>query len=415
MGERGSSPFDEKMSRREFLKKAAKITAVGAGLAMGLRGDKKPAPAEKEVIPPKESPEENREELFRQLFAEIPEPSDPEIKRLTELEKNKLKSDFKRRLDRASPYLLHSMKIFQTEGVPAQLALLSLPESGFEITATSRRQAHGPFQFTEATAKNFGLTINQKIDERRDPFLASRAAARYLNHLFQEKGSWEMAIFAYNSGLAFRYEGNWTDYIKHLTKELSSAHKITRRSAAESLSYLPRFFAARQLFQEHLLAGHQMPPAAELSQFQCQIPETRKRQTHTVKKGDNLFRLARQLKVGLADLKHWNSIPARHTLQIGQKLVYFPGEPNTLRPREITASTSLSLENLAAANPSWSARLIENNDRFPANFHLNLPGGVLTKPGSPLDRLVTESDQSHYHFRSPDFWKNLKEIISAQK
>ena len=220
---------------------------------------------------------------------------------------------------------------------------------------------------------------------------------------------------AYNSGMALRYKGGWEEFLQFASKEQHSKHRLTRQSARESLHYLPRFFATRQLFQEHLLAGHQMPPAAELSQFHCRIPETRERQTHTVQKGDNLFRLARQLKVSLADLKHWNSIPARHTLQIGQKLVYFLEEPNTPRPHEITASTSLAPETLAAANPSWSAQLLRNNDHLPADFHLNLPGGVLTKPGSSLDQLIAESDQSHYHFKSPDFWQNLKEILSAQK
>ena len=158
-----------------------------------------------------------------------------------------------------------------------------------------------------------------------------------------------------------------------------------------------------------------MPPAAELSQFQCQIPETRKRQTHTVKKGDNLFRLARQLKVGLADLKHWNSIPARHTLQIGQKLDYFPGEPATIRPREIAAAAELSPEKLASANPSWTDRLLEANDRLPLDFCLTLPSETLPEPGSRLDRIVAGAEKNNYRMASPDFWKNLKEIANAEK
>lgn len=419
MGERGPSPWEEKMSRRDFLKKTAKLTAVGAGLAMGLGGDRPQNPAEvKKEFPPEpeispKSPETKHQELLQRLFAEIPESNDPKIKNLTQLEKNKLKADFNKRLEAAAPFLPHTMKIFRAEGVPAQLALLSLPESGFETSATSRRKTHGPFQFTSATAEAYGLTVSEKIDERRDPFLASRAAARLLKDLYQRKGSWEEAILAYNSGMALRFKGELPEYLEHVEREQFSKHKITKRSAKESLHYLPRFFATRQLFQEYLVRADKLAAPVSATQFKVSLPETRPRLTYFVKSGEKLFRIARQLGIKSDELRRWNQIDDPRHLQAGQKLHYFPGEPATPRPSELARQTGLTLEQLGDANPSWADRLLEENDRLPPDFSLTLPDTNLASSDTRLRQLTDQGEKSNYRFSSPDFWVNLKDILET--
>ena len=68
----------------------------------------------------------------------------------------------------------------QNEGLPGDLVYLALIESGFSNTATSRARAVGMWQFMKGTARLYGLRVDRWVDDRRDPFRATDAAARHL-------------------------------------------------------------------------------------------------------------------------------------------------------------------------------------------------------------------------------------------
>src|SRR5258708_38323539 len=72
-------------------------------------------------------------------------------------------------------------------------------ESEFNPTATSPVQAKGLWQFMASTARQFGLIVRGKIDERTNPEKATHAALTYLSDLHTRFGSWLLAAAAYNS------------------------------------------------------------------------------------------------------------------------------------------------------------------------------------------------------------------------
>lgn len=86
------------------------------------------------------------------------------------------------------------------EGMPIELEYLPVIESAINPNAVSRAGAVGLWQFMPATAKGLGMEINSLVDERRDPRMSSRNAARYLKQLYEIYNDWSLAIAAYNCG-----------------------------------------------------------------------------------------------------------------------------------------------------------------------------------------------------------------------
>lgn len=139
-------------------------------------------------------------------------------------------------LKRANYFMPMVKKIFRQEGLPEELAYLAVVESGFNPFATSPANAAGIWQFIPSTGRRFGLRIDEYIDERRDPYKSTIAAAKYLKTLYNMFGSWELAIAAYNCGE------------KCVAKRLESSSAISFSEIKDILpsqtkEYVPRFFA----------------------------------------------------------------------------------------------------------------------------------------------------------------------------
>ena len=89
--------------------------------------------------------------------------------------------------------------IFRQEGVPIELTRLPLVESTFNIHSYSKVGAAGIWQFMPSTGRRF-LRIDDAVDERLDPLVATRAAARYLRGNYEQLGTWPLALTGYNHG-----------------------------------------------------------------------------------------------------------------------------------------------------------------------------------------------------------------------
>ena len=102
-------------------------------------------------------------------------------------------------LVRSGAYLQEMKEILKGYGIPEDLAYLPHVESSFNYQAYSKFGAAGIWQFTHSTGRRY-LKIDYTLDERRDPILATHAAARFLKENYETLGSWPVAITAYNHG-----------------------------------------------------------------------------------------------------------------------------------------------------------------------------------------------------------------------
>ncbi|MDX1516425.1 MAG: LysM peptidoglycan-binding domain-containing protein [Woeseiaceae bacterium] len=89
----------------------------------------------------------------------------------------------------------------RANGVPLALAALPHVESSYNPDARSHVGASGIWQFTRSTGRRY-MRVDHVLDERNDPFAATRGAARLLAYNYSITGNWPMAITAYNHGLA---------------------------------------------------------------------------------------------------------------------------------------------------------------------------------------------------------------------
>ncbi len=98
------------------------------------------------------------------------------------------------------PYFDLIGDIFTQHGLPVELKYLSVIESDLKVSAVSWAGAVGPWQFMPQTARDFGLTVNKKRDDRRDYKKSTHAAAKYLNDLYETYHDWLLVVAAYNCG-----------------------------------------------------------------------------------------------------------------------------------------------------------------------------------------------------------------------
>ncbi|MDE6860750.1 MAG: lytic transglycosylase domain-containing protein [Duncaniella sp.] len=143
-------------------------------------------------------------------------------------------------IKRANKYFPVIAPILKRNGVPDDIIYLAVIESTLNPRALSPAKAGGMWQFMPSTAKEYGLEVNDYVDERYDIEKATEAACRYLKNAYAKYGNWESVAASYNGGLA------------RITNELaaqqvSSAYDLYL--ADETMRYMFRLLAMKMIME----------------------------------------------------------------------------------------------------------------------------------------------------------------------
>lgn len=161
-------------------------------------------------------------------------------------------------------------EVLESEGLPLELKYLPVIESALRPQATSRAGASGLWQFMVPTAKQCGLKVNSIVDERRDPFKSTHAAAQYLKYLYRIYGDWNLVIAAYNCG-----PGNVNKAIRRANGS-RDYWEIYPYLPLETRGYVPAFIGANYVMNYY--CEHKICPMRTELPMQCDTIMT----THNV-------------------------------------------------------------------------------------------------------------------------------------
>ena len=151
-------------------------------------------------------------------------------------------------IKRANRYFPIVEAIFHENGIPDDFKYLMAIESNVSPTARSYAGAAGLWQFMPRTAKEFGLEVNDFVDERYHVEKATRAACKYLKQAYARFGNWETVAASYNAGqgrISREQERQYTDNALDLYLVEETSRYVYRILAAKIMLNNPQLFGFR--------------------------------------------------------------------------------------------------------------------------------------------------------------------------
>ena len=175
--------------------------------------------------------------------------------------------------------------------MPEDFLYLAIAESELDNEIISHKGAAGMWQFMPKSGRELGLVVNSSIDQRRDPFLATEAASKYLKKSKEKFGSWVNAMASYNRGReGFRkaLEG----------QEQKSYFDLFMNK--ETSRYVFRILAMKLVYGSPTEYGFNVPVNERMKVFSFK--------EDTLKAGKyNTIELAKEKNVTFSTLKEYNS------------------------------------------------------------------------------------------------------------
>jgi membrane-bound lytic murein transglycosylase D len=357
-------------------------------------------------------------------FDEIPSEVNPLVEKWIGYFQGKGRGHMERYLARSARYEKLMKKVLRDNKLPEDLFYIALIESGFSARATSHAAAVGYWQFIRGTGKRYGLEINKFVDERRDPEVATQAAADYFKALYQMFGSWYLSMASYNVG-----EGRVKRECSKLdTRDFWEIAK-KRRLPKETVNYIPKYLAARLIAKDPDKYGFgeidYLPPiefdtvklteplnlrimsekmgvnyedfkalnpkfkgeiatlsnnvlnlripvgqteAAKLAALESKVDKVEfvadagDTQEYRIRRGDSLHSIARKYRTTVAYLRDLNDIPRKKRLKVGSRISVPDRTPRVTKVSQKTKETPSAVKVASNDTAAAAASAVNSQD-----------------------------------------------------
>ncbi|NBP63343.1 MAG: LysM peptidoglycan-binding domain-containing protein [Bacteroidetes bacterium] len=267
-------------------------------------------------------------------------------KNITFLSQDKGRKFFKRWIEKSTRWFPLLKRIAREEDMPEDIIYLSMIESALNPNAVSWAKAVGMWQFMQAAASDYGLTMNSWVDERRDPEKSTRAAMRYLKWLYNEFGDWHLALAAYNSGP----NGPVRRGISRIQKDAPTFWDIREYLPKETKNYVPLYIATAVICLNQEQYGFTKDELTFEPEYQYE--------THPIDGSISLKVIAQCLNESIEQVKELNP-----------ELVGTTTPPNSDEPYELkipVGKKELFAQNLAKLSPEelnpWVLHSVEKGE-----------------------------------------------------
>ena len=225
-------------------------------------------------------------------------------------------------LKRANRYFPVIEPILKKNGVPDDFKYLAVIESHLDPRVASHARAVGMWQLLQTTGREFGLCINQTVDERCHVEKSTEAACRYLKSAYKKYGDWAAVAASYNGGMG-RISGELVKQDADSSFDLWLVEETTR--------YVYRIMAIKQIFENPSKYGFVLRARDLYKPIET---------TEVEVKSDilSLSDFAKDHGVSYADLKRFNpwlrdrklvTAGQTYTLSVPKKESMFYSSPNT--------------------------------------------------------------------------------------
>ena len=193
-------------------------------------------------------------------------------------------------IKRANRYFPIIEPILKANGIPDDFKYLAVIESALNPLAKSPAGAAGMWQFMPGTGREFGLEVNNNIDERYHVEKETKAACKYLNEAYAKYNNWLCVAAAYNAG-----QGRISTQLqKQMVSQAADLWLVE-----ETSRYMFRLLAAKAVISNPQQYGFLM----KHEHLYPAIPYTEVKVTTGI---DNLAQFAKDKRITYAQLKDAN-------------------------------------------------------------------------------------------------------------
>lgn len=284
------------------------------------------------------------------------------------------KSCLNAKLDRIALYFPIIEMTLSAEGVPDDFKYLSVQESGLLPDAVSKSNAVGFWQFKKETGLDFGLKIDDQIDERKNIHSSTRAACLYLKRNYHVLNNWISALDSYHTGLSNVY--------KIIPKEWNGSNEISVTAKTD-------FYILRAI-------AHKLALEKEISKYK---PSDITLFEYSYNSGKPISYIAKELVVSEDDIWKYNrwintqSVPEDKPYTMVIALSADEVEPMRKKVLAMNGKVDAFQEDIGF--PVLSRITPKNkNKNLPVFYNINNKAGIQAQLGDDIGAICTRADLS---------------------